>query len=223
MNDTERQEWSRHYDKLSWVIAGIFYAAVGFLALRSVDCDTSPIYTNTGGLMLSFAGLYYFSAFRGYRDPLHGTFTNPQLRAYFTANAPYPVPTWHIMLYTFFVLDALFITNLAVSLSSFISDPYMGYWIIWAFGIAMMACVLLGLRDIRQRTDSDVLKNAEDVRVSVVLFEGTAVPLDLLFSYLEVGKSWKEFRKDYPAVGVNQINHAIAEARAWLRKGRERF
>ncbi len=62
-------EWSRHFDSLLWTMSGIFLAAIGVLAVYSLDHFN--LWVCLGGLILTGTTAYMIASFRALRRRIH--------------------------------------------------------------------------------------------------------------------------------------------------------
>lgn len=122
MIDSQREEWSRHYDDIQWQVIPIFTAGVGALVAYSFSASppTSP-WPEICGLALIFLGVFYVGSFRSFRNRLHDDITNAELKAFLkhpgSAGAPHQ---WTVFVLSFFAASCLFGYQLATKISYFV-------------------------------------------------------------------------------------------------------
>lgn len=72
MDDKERQEWSRHYDKLQWTVITITTAGLGTLIAASFNtANKYQLWPEISGLALTILSAAYVASFRAFRNHLH--------------------------------------------------------------------------------------------------------------------------------------------------------
>lgn len=137
MTDSQREEWSRHYDDLQWKVIPIFTAGVGALVVYSFDHSPASPWPEICGLALIFLGVIYVASFRSFRNCLHGDIKNAELKAFLKNPAPTGMPRqWTMFVLSFFAASCLFSYQLATKISHF--------WFTFAC-LVMIAALLLYL------------------------------------------------------------------------------
>lgn len=135
MSDTQRQEWSRHYDDIQWKVIPIFTAGVGALVVYSFGASlpVSP-WPEICGLALIFLGVLYVGSFRSFRNRLHDGIANAELKAFLKHPGPAGTPhQWDVFVLSFFAASCLFSYQLATKISYF--------WV--TFGCLVLIAALL--------------------------------------------------------------------------------
>ena len=107
MNDSERVEWSRHYDSVQWTSISVFTAAIGLLLgyvltnAPGVDLGLCLI-----GWWLTNLTVYFTTGFREFRRQLHLAMTDRDLVAFITdKDRTRGFAMWRAFLITFLLAD----------------------------------------------------------------------------------------------------------------------
>jgi hypothetical protein len=111
MTDTTRQEWSRHYDTLLWVVIAIFTAILGAVVSASFSSDyaQNPL-PDVGGVGIAVLGVLYVAHFRSFRARLHKGIKNVELRTFLEHPGPKGLPHgWDAYVLSFLIVGGLFV------------------------------------------------------------------------------------------------------------------
>lgn len=114
MGDDERQEWSRHYDTLLWVVIAIFTAILGALVKASFDPDyVKNIWPEVGGVGITVLGVLYVAHFRVFRARLHKGIRNTELREFLKhPGQKILIHGWDAYVLSFLIVGGVFVYNL---------------------------------------------------------------------------------------------------------------
>jgi hypothetical protein len=172
MDNTMRQEWSRHYDTLLWHVITIFTAGVGALFAYSCSDKTNKLWPEFVGVALSLLGVFYVARFRHYRKRLHFGITNKELRDFLNdpGDSKY-LRTWNAFVLPLAVVSSFLIYKLAKKTDSF--------WVVFLFGLLIALPTFFALWKIGKPQSSGELNSepqVEEQPKSETLSEQTQAP-----------------------------------------------
>lgn len=122
MKDQDRQEWSRHYDKLQWAVITITSAGIGTLVAASFNtANKYQLWPEISGLALSILGAAYVASFRAFRSRLHQGIYDEELRCFLShpgnvmGNVKWFAKLfaqWNLFMGSFLAVDIVFLCRL---------------------------------------------------------------------------------------------------------------
>ncbi len=109
MNDQERQEWSRHFDTLQWVVISIVSTGVGTLIAASFRFNDT-VWPEWTGMALTILGVLYVKSFRIFRARLHQDIEDQQLKNTLSnLHGNSWIKQWFLFVISFMIIDAIFV------------------------------------------------------------------------------------------------------------------
>lgn len=147
MDDTMRQEWSRHYDIIQWTVIAIFTVGVG--ALFGYSMTSSPTdgwWPEITGVALALLGLFWVAGFRSFRANLHGGIENAELREFLRdpgGKGRRFLTQWNVFVVLFIVISVVFMSKMypklktcpaQVAFWAFLPFVLVGFFYIWRMG-----------------------------------------------------------------------------------------
>lgn len=125
-------EWSRHFESISWTMSGILFGAIGALGIYLIEHFN--FWLCLSGLLITLIVSFLIASFRATRKQIHASLNPNVVNLILT---PKGFKQWPVYLLLLFLINTLWVVLLIVNKSKltllwillgFISMFFAGYW-----------------------------------------------------------------------------------------------